>query len=413
MTGTALVSFVSATPAAAQETLGQLALKVARSDVNGTNPLAAPGPQVSLEAREDGGIVAAQFGLVFGTTEQGSLALRVSGPIEKGSETRHLASLLDIPGGVKAEMKLSYDWAKEDWFPSKPLAPICREVNALILGSVLRTNQKREVDAWIRLANAPPDDPLAQYEVLRKEVNEIQAARADEEGRLLKKEDGLTPTEEAWLRSYKNRSLTTFEDMVADVVQHLCEDHNAAHPDALLAAEVNVPACLDPGRCSRDEGRMVRQTGWAGPCTLEGLVQSRANSAAERARAKYASAARKALEAAEKTEAETRADAERSFGAAQAEAMLEVERAVNGSPQELTEARQRAAGVLLAARVRRGERTAEAARLSMKRRPLRPRRPPASRRRRRSIARSLRPFQRGSLGSQDLTSASSFATLAS
>lgn len=248
------------------------AIATARVDVNGTTPLAPADSQVTIEAREEGSIVSALFGVAFGPEDRASIALQLSGELQKGEDERELANLHNLPGGVSATLKMSYSpanassWARRRFAP-QPLTNVCKQVN-----DELRARGP-SLDATV----IPPlqDFELKKgkdrYDAQRAAIEAFLAARERRLADLLKTQNEthhLSRLERAELEALQESEGTSVDILDEQAAVALCRNWNKGKASHLLLEE-------PVGTTGKFNLPQV-----AAPCTLATVAESRAKYAA-------------------------------------------------------------------------------------------------------------------------------------
>ena len=126
----AVLSAGALTAQPASEQMQRFALDLARKDANAEGAVASGEPEISLEATEEGGVVAAILGFKF-NNDLTSFTTKVSGPLDKEAEEAELVNLQDLPGGVEASFRLSHAWFVS-WLPSASLTTACLDINRIL-----------------------------------------------------------------------------------------------------------------------------------------------------------------------------------------------------------------------------------------------------------------------------------------
>lgn len=114
-----------------QTNMAAFARDLARRDANAEGALASGQPEVSMEATEEGGIVAAILGFKF-NNDLSSITLRVAGPLDKETGETELVNLSDLPGETEAKLRFSHAKDIEEWLPSANLTTTCLNINRLL-----------------------------------------------------------------------------------------------------------------------------------------------------------------------------------------------------------------------------------------------------------------------------------------
>lgn len=246
----------------------RFAIATARKDVNGTTPIASSDSQVTLEARENGSILSALFGVAFGADDRASLALQLSGELQKGEEERELANLHNLPGGVSATLKLSYtpisanSWARRHFVP-EPLTEVCKQVNDELRAS----GPSYDAAAFSPLDGLELKKGKARYDAQRAFIAGYFEAR---EKRLayLSAASGLSRHERSELAALEESQGSSVEIIEEQAAAVLCGKWNKGRVNQLLFEE---PLGMS-GKIKSPQA--------VAPCTIESVAAQRAKSAA-------------------------------------------------------------------------------------------------------------------------------------
>ena len=246
----------------------RFAIATARKDVNGTTPIASSDSQVTLEAREDGSILSALFGVAFGADDRASLALQLSGELQKGEEERELANLHNLPGGVSATLKLSYApanasrWARRHLVP-RPLIEVCKQVN----DELRARGPSYDAAVFSPLDGLELKKGKARYDAQRAFVANYFEAREKRVAHLSAASE-LSRLERAELEALEESQGNSVDILEEQTAAVLCNKWNKGRVNQLLFEE---PLGIS-GKIESPQA--------AAPCTLAAVAAQRAKSAA-------------------------------------------------------------------------------------------------------------------------------------
>lgn len=317
------------------------ALAIARTDVNGTNSLASTQPQVSLEAREEGGSVSALLGLAFGADHRGSLALKLTGALDKDAQERDLANRSDLPGGVQGTLSFSYALPLESEGSSDDLTPLCRHINDLLSVGIPRLD-----DAVLEhLRKAQKAEGKERYEHYTRFWGAFLEARLERDRYLAPRVEAGTATaqEKLELDALSARKPPTLKELEAAAVAPLCMEWNKGRMEKLLVSPFHGQA------------GEVSLRGSQGSCDLSTLVQARAQEVVLKAETEAKQAQDKAERVALNAEALAVREADSVLETAKAAVEAEIAAAAADGPAAEAAARRNAETALFQARIRHAE----------------------------------------------------------